>query len=506
MAASELAQGVRCGTWTASQVLETHLTRIAEVNPRLNALCVPLFEQAKRDAAAIDEQRQRGVPLGPLAGVPVSIKECFDIAGTPTTLGLRHRAGNMATTDAVLVSRLRRAGAVVVGKTNVPQLMILHECDNPLYGRTLHPTRDDRSPGGSSGGEAALVAAGGTPLGLASDLGGSIRQPAHSCGICGFKPTSGRLTNRGSTNIFTGLEVLGGQPGPLARRVDDLILAMQVFSAVESPPLDALPPPVAWRDPLAGSRPEWRVGYWTDDGFQRPSPAIRRAVDEAAKKLAQYGVHVEPFEPPNVAEAMRLYFRLISANGGSAARRVMAHDEIHPAVKRLLRLGRLPQWLRPALGTLLELVGQTQSAWLVRNTGGISTGIFWHLTAAVRHYQRQFLERLDQQRLTSLICPPHALVALTHGSAGYLSRFACSSMLMNLLGLPAGVLPWTTVRADEQSDRRASRDWAERAALAVEAGSAGLPVGVQVVGRPWEDELTLGLMAVLEGLRDETCG
>jgi fatty acid amide hydrolase len=503
--ACELAQGVRSGNWSAVEVATAHIEQIERVNPQLNAVCVPLFDQARRDAQAVDEQRQRGEPLGPLAGVPISIKECFDIAGTPTTLGMPSRAAQRATSDAVLVGQLRRAGGVVVGKTNVPQLMILHETDNPLYGRTLHPTRPDRSPGGSSGGEAAIVAARGSALGLASDLGGSIRQPAHSCGICGFKPTTARLTNRGSTNIFTGLEILGGQPGPMARTVDDLMLAMKVLCERDSPQIDVVTPPLAWRDVLAGPMPEWRVGYWNDDGFARPSPAIRRAVDEVAKRLTSVGISVERFEPPEVPQAMRLYFRLISANGGGSARRVSGGDPLNPAIQRLLRLGRMPGWIRPPLGALLRMVGQVQSAWLLQNTGGMSAGVFWQLTAEVRRYQRKFLEQMNAQRLTTLICPPHSLVALTHGSSGYLSAAAAASMLINVLGFPAGVVPWTTVASGEESDRRASSDWCERAALAVEAGSAGLPVGVQIVGRPWEDEATLALMAVVEGLQKE-CG
>ncbi|MBL8827682.1 MAG: amidase [Planctomycetaceae bacterium] len=503
--ACELAQGVRSGNWSAAEVTQAHIARIAQINPTLNAVCVPLFEQARHDAAKIDEARQRGEPLGPLAGVPLTIKECFDVTGTPTTLGMPSRVAHQATADAVLVGRVRRAGGVVLGKTNVPQLMLLHESDNPLYGRTLHPTRPERSPGGSSGGEASIIAAHGSPLGLASDLGGSIRQPAHSCGICGFKPTTSRLTNRGSTNIFTGLEVLGGQPGPMARSVDDLMLAMQVLCHAESPPLETVTPPLPWRDMLAGPMPDWRVGYWSEDGFTRPSPAIRRAVDEVAHRLASIGIPVERFEPPAVPEAMQMYFHLISANGGGAARRLTGHDPLHPAIRRLLRLGRCPGWLRPLLSGVLNLIGQRQIAWMIRNTGAISTGMFWQLTAEVRRYQRRFLELINARGFTTLICPPHALVALTHGSSGYLSSAAASSMLINLLGFPAGVVPWTTVAPGEESDRRASGDWFERAALAVEAGSAGLPVGVQIVGRPWEDEATLAMMAIVEGLRRD-CG
>jgi len=499
--ASELAAGVRDGVWTAKQVVEAHIARYEVVNPQLNALVVPLFDRARREAAEVDASRARGEPLGLLAGVPVTIKECFDVAGTPATLGLPSRAKLTASEDAPLVKQLRRAGAVILGKTNVPQLMLLHETDNPLYGRTLHPLDPQRSPGGSSGGEAAIVAAHASALGLASDLGGSIRQPAHACGICGFKPTTQRLPNRGINNVFSGLEALGGQPGPIARSVDDLALAMQVLCDTDHP-VDVMTPPLAWH-PTTVEPTQLRMGVWLDETpeFVRSSPAIRRAVNETAAALQSTGVTVEPFELPDLGEAMRLYFRLISANGGRAAVKVVGNDPRMPAVSRLLRLGRLPRWSRPLIGSILHLLGQDGAAWLVRNTGKVSTGDFWRMTFLVRLYQRKVVDLLLKRGLSGFIGPPHALAALTHGSSGYLSLAAKASMLINLLGLPAGVVPWTTVRPGEESDRRASRDWVERAALAVEAGSAGLPIGVQVVGLPWRDEETLAIMRLVENLR-----
>ena len=499
--AIELAAGIREGAWSAAEVTQAHIARIEQVNPALNAVVVKLYDDARRTATAIDDARRRGEPLGPLAGVPVTIKECFDIAGTPTTIGLPHRAKSLANGDAVLVARLRAAGAVILGKTNVPQLMIMHESDNPLYGRTLHPSSEYRSPGGSSGGEAAIIAAHGSPLGLASDLGGSIRQPAHSCGICGFKPTAGRLTNRGSTNIFSGLEVLGGQPGPMTRTAADLAVAMQVFTGDIAAPVDCVTPPMPWNNERAASAEPLRVGYWIEDGMQRPSPAIRRAVESAAAALRGAGVHVEQFEPPAVSELMQLYFRLISANGGGTLGAVLGGDAPQPAIRRLLRLATIPRWTRPGLGGALRKFGQSGAAWLLENTGGVSAAEFWKLVAEARRFQRLYVDQIVERKLTTLLCPPHNLVALTHGSSEYLPLAASPCMMMNLLGLPAGVIPWTTVARGEESDRAASNDRVERAALAIEADSAGLPVGVQIVGRPWDDEGTIAAMQQLERLR-----
>ena len=172
--ANELADRIANRQLSSREVVDAHITRIEEVNPRLNAIVVRLFEQARADADAADESIRLGAAVGPLHGVPITVKEMYHVAGTPTTAGVTHLATSNASQDAVLVARLRRAGAIILGKTNVAQLGLMLESDNPLYGRTNNPWNLERSPSGSSGGEAAIIAAGGSPLGFGSDTAGSI--------------------------------------------------------------------------------------------------------------------------------------------------------------------------------------------------------------------------------------------------------------------------------------------------------------------------------------------
>ncbi|HEX4148843.1 MAG TPA: amidase [Pirellulales bacterium] len=498
LSAVEIASRVRGGELSAGEVIEAHIARIDETHSRLNALVVRTFERARHDAAAVDQARRRGETLSPLAGVPMTIKDCFHVAGTPTTLGLRRLAERPMAADASLVERLRQAGAIILGKTNVPELMLMHETDNPLYGRTNNPWNPDRSPGGSSGGEAAIVAAGGSVLGLANDLGGSIRQPAHSCGVCGFKPSTGRLTTLGMLGSFTGMEAIAGQPGPIARHVSDLNLFMQTLVDGHGEPADPNVVPLAWSDPRRVDVSRLRVAMWTDDGYFAPSPAVRRAVLEAAEVLRGAGACVEPLAPPDVHEAMRLYFSLLSADGGASARRLLDHDPVNPEVRHLLNLARLPRWLRPGLGWLWHALGQRHAAELLRSTAPASASQYWQITHRRRQYVLRFLQTLDAGGYDALLCPVHALPALTHGSFRHLPGAGSYSMLTNLLGVPSGTVPITTVRPGEESDRRASHDRVERAALAVEANSAGLPIGVQVASRMHHDDVALALMQVLE--------
>lgn len=498
LGAAELAGAIAAGRCSAREAVEAHLARIEAVNPALNALVLTRFAEARAEADRADAVRRAGAPLGPLHGVPVTLKEMFALAGTPATLGVF--GAPPARADGPLVSRLRAAGAIVLGKTNVPQLLIYNETDNPVYGRTDHPERADRSPGGSSGGEAAIVAAHGSPLGLGSDIGGSLRCPAHACGIAALKPTSGRLTNEDAREggYALGQTAVLSQPGPLARRVADLRLAMRVLAAPGQSALDPQVAPVPWRAPGEVDVRALRVGVYEDDGFFPAAPAVRRAVREAAAALERLGVRVEPFAPPAVGHAMALFQGLLSADGGRGARRRLGRAARDRRVSGLLALAGLPNSWRPAAVGAALLLGQGRLAGQIAAIRERSAAEYWALVEEREAYRRRFLAALGAGGFDALLCPPHALPALTHGATTYLSTAASYAMLYNLLGMPAGVVPVTRVRADEARPRGFGVDLVARAARAVERGSAGLPVGVQVVARHWREDVVLALMAALE--------
>jgi fatty acid amide hydrolase len=495
--ATQLARAIADGTISSEEVVEAHIARIEIVNPQLNAVVAPLFDEARRASRAADDLRRSGAALGPLHGVPVTVKECFQVAGTPSTIGVQRFKLELAAADGIPVARLRAAGAIILGKTNVPQLMLLHETDNPVYGRTNNPWDLERSPGGSSGGEAAVIAAGGSPLGLANDIGGNIRQPAHSCGICGIKPTSGRLTTRGARQALLGMQAMTTQPGFLARTVDDLHLGM----AALAPRGDRCEPdeaPVPLGDSTKIDVAQLRIAVADDDRFFSPSPAIRRAVHEAASALRDRGATVEPFVLPDVGRAIRIYLQLISADGGAGFRELLGRSPRDWRIRRLMRMASLPSGVRRAVFAGLVAAGQGRLAELVGWTGRLSAKQYWLLSQQRQTYVAEFHQRLRERKFDALIMPPHALPALKHGASMHLPFAASYCLLVNLLGFPAGVVPITRVRRNEESDKRASRQIVDRAARSVEAGSAGLPVGTQVVSLPWREDKVLAVMAVLE--------
>jgi len=498
LSATDLAGGIARGDFSSVDAVRAHVARIEAVDGELNAVVVRRFDEAIAEARAVDERRAHGEELGALGGVPVTIKECLDVVGTPSTFGLVSRANDRPTRDDPHVARWRRAGAIVVAKTNVPQLMIYIETDNPLYGRTNNPWDLSRTCGGSSGGEAAIVAAGGSPLGLGSDIGGSLRVPAAFCGIVSLKPTTGRLDDTSRLPIYDGQRTIVSQEGPLARTVADVALGLEIANGGRDP--EGFPPrPLG--SPRRASVRNMRIGYYEDAGSLRASPAIARATREAATVLRELGAHVVPFAPPHVDDALDLFYSILSADGGRGAIEALGSDPRDPRVSALLAIASKPRFVIALAQRVLAFAGQRGLLRMVRNYGFTGTRHYWKVVEGVRAYQRIFAHAMDSAEdgpLDLIVCPPVALPALPHGMSATVGTAGAYAPLYNLLGYPCGTLPFTRVRADEETFRTPSRDRLEDGAYETELGSAGLPVGVQIVGRPWREDTVLAAMEAIE--------
>jgi fatty acid amide hydrolase len=498
--AGELARLVADGTVSAREVVDVHIDRIEAVDVRLNAVIARRFDEARAEASAVDAARARGEALGPLAGVPITIKEQFDVEGLATTFGLPTRADAKVPADGPLVKRLRAAGAIPLGKTNVAELLFYQEGDNPLFGRTSNPWDLERTSGGGSGGEGAIIAAGGSPLGLAADIGGSIRTPAHFCGIQGLRPTSGRLTNLDSPPelFFPGMEAVVLDPGPMARTVSDLDLAMRVLGAPGLEKLDPRVSPVPWPDHRDVELEGLRIGVFEEDGYWPASPAMRRAVREAADILTARGAIVESFADPDPEAATRFYFSFLTAGGVGWLRQHLEGNPVDPRIKMLLRISSLPSRLHGPAAALLEAVGQPRLANGFRWSAKRSAQAYWRLAVERADWRRRFLAAMDEKQLDAIVCPPHTVPAMRHGATYYLYDTPSYLMRFNVLGMPAGAVAATRVRPGEESDRPRTVDRVDRTAAKTEKGSAGLPVGVQVAARHWREDVVLAVMTALE--------
>jgi len=448
-----MAEKIRRREFSCAELVEAHLAEIERLNPRLNAFIKVDAAGVIQQARIADRASEVRLPTGPLHGVPISIKSSIEVAGMPFEAGSKLRQGILGKNDAPLVQRLKTAGAIILGVTNTPELLMAWETDNVLYGRTNNPWDLSRTAGGSSGGEAAAIAAGLSAGGVGSDGGGSIRVPAHFCGICGLKPTPGRIPATGHFPQSVGPFALLGVVGPMARTVADLKLFFEVMQGPDDGDPSVAPVPLRWpgKEGLRGIR----IGYFEDDGRTPVTPETREAVKTAAEALRRAGFKVEPFRPQGLERAREVWWQFFGVAGGML---------LGPLLK-----GRESE-LSPILREFCDWVAAEQThtadslldAWMQRDL--IRMGIF-----------RQMRE------YPILLCPVASIPAFQHGerewtidgqSVKYLDAWSYCEWF-NLLGVPAVVVP-------------------------VSQSVEGLPVGVQIVGRPWEEELVLEVAESLE--------
>jgi amidase len=443
----EMVSLVRSGSIKSIELIDAHLDQMERRNPHLNAFTMLFADQAREAARRADQ----GLKTGLLHGVPITVKDSFDVAGFPTRVGSYFASEAPAAEDSAVVARLRRAGAIILGKTNTPEFMASYETDNFLTGRTNNPWDLERTPGGSSGGEAAAIAAACSPGGVGSDGGGSIRVPAHFCGIAGLKPTPGRVSTYGhrSTVTLPGI----GVAGPMARWVSDVRLLFDVLAGYDD--RDPLSAPVPPRPPVIS---DLRIGVMEQFYDVPVQPAIRKAVRAAAQALASAGFAIDEFRPVGIERAPNLWsFFFAELPARDAKDRIAGREaEAHWTYTEALQA----QLDRP-----------------------LATG--WQVIQAIAErdaMRRKLLEQMRQAQV--LLMPVSGTVAFRHRQRKFetdtkpigLFQAMMPSTAINVLGLPGLAVPFAT-------------------------SEEGLPIGVQLVGRPWDDELLFELGVRLEEAR-----
>jgi amidase len=332
--AVEVAALIRRREVSSVEVVEAFLRRIELVNVEINAVVTLAGERAVSEARAADRSIARSRVAGVFLGVPFTAKDVFETAGVETVAGLRERVGLVPGEDAVAVSRMRHSGAILVGKTNVPPGGSGGVTDNPVHGRTNNPFDRARSAGGSSGGEAAIQAAGGSPVGLGSDSGGSLRVPAHYCGIATLKPTSGRVPNTGVFGHAGGLSDTRTQIGPLSRFVRDLAPTLSVLVGPDNRDSGVVPMPLG--DPDSAALAGLRVAFYTEDGETPTTAETAAAVRDAAAALGEAGANVTERCPAKVGhdalEITRRYWGWNDLAGGESVRLLAEWDRFRTDV------------------------------------------------------------------------------------------------------------------------------------------------------------------------------
>ena len=461
------AELIREGAVSSVELVRAHLTRIDQINPALNAAIEILRDPALRAAEAVDRRRAAGEPLRPLEGVPFSVKDSIEVEGTVCsagTLGYRNRA--RSTRDATLVARLRDAGAIPIARTNLPDLLFAFESDNLIFGRTNNPYDLTRTSGGSSGGEAALIAACGSPFGLGSDAAGSVRLPAHYCGIASLKPTSGRLARTGHVPPAGGWLEMVWQIGPMARRVEDLWTMMPILVGMDGQDRTVVPMP--YGDPAEVPLRDLRVAYFTNNGIAAPDADTRAVVEAAAKALASEVRSVEEAKPERIEESYDLEMKMIGPDGGDGLRdylRDIGSTNIHPLLEGWL--GKLEPFRTDVAG----FAG------------------YWSCLDKFRNSMYAFGNRFD-----AILSPVASQPAVPHAKSidDEVFRGFSYTMTYNLCGWPAVVVRCGT------STKGVAHNGPSACAL-----KKALPIGVQIAANPWREDVVLALARVLEMDADE---
>jgi Asp-tRNA(Asn)/Glu-tRNA(Gln) amidotransferase A subunit family amidase len=451
--AVKMAELVRSKEVSPVELAEAHLKRIEKLNPRLNAYVHVDAARVRRDACAAEWAIQNKAGLGSLNGVPISIKSSIDVAGHRCEAGTKLRAGYVSSHDAPLVSRLRAAGAVILGVTNTPELLMAWETDNLLYGRTNNPWDLSRTPGGSSGGEAAAIAAGCSAGGVGSDGGGSIRVPAHFCGICGLKPTPGRIPATGHFPNSLGPFSFLGVVGPMARTVADLRALFEVMQGPDDGDTFAAPVPI--RNPSPAELKKIRIGFFEHDGRTPVTAETRAAVRSAALALERAGFQVVESRPDGLEQAQELWWKFFGIAGA-------------------MLLGPMISGSNCELSPIL----QEFSGWTSAEPPHTAESLLntWIQRDVLR---LQFFARMKE--VPVLLCPVASIPAFRHGERSWTVEGKQVSYLdawsycewFNLLGMPAATVP-------------------------IAPSPEGLPIGVQIVASPWQEEIVLAVAAAVE--------
>jgi amidase len=439
--ATTLAAAIKAKKVSSVEALEACIKRTGEVNGKINAMVQPAYEAARAAAKKADAALARGATLGPLHGVPFSIKDSIETAGIISTAGTKGWAKRVPTRDATVVARLKAAGGILMGKTNTPEFTLSDETDNAVYGRTNNPYDLSRTTGGSSGGPVALIATGGTPFDIGSDTGNSIRMPAHNCGVAGLKPTQGRVPKTGHAVDYRGFIESWTQLGPLARYVEDLALILPIISGIDAEDPHAMPVPL--RDHKRVVVSTLRVAFFTDNGMMKPTKETVQTVEAAAEAFRKAGAKVEQHDIPKLNDATKSWHEVWTADGGEWARRLLQNAGTAGD-------GTIPGMFKSKAVSPGELTAMLERL----------DGVRAELTVIMQPYDL-------------IVCPVMAMPAVKHGGSNAEGYGDTYNEPHNITGWPAAVVRGGT-------------------------SPEGLPIGVQIVAKPWREDVALAGAFVVE--------
>jgi len=496
---SQIVANVQSGSLNPSDILVAYGKKALKAHAETNCLTEILISKAEEWAKTCNLQ-------GPLAGMPVSLKDTAAIPGFDSCIGYSAWVGKPLQKESALVRLLRDAGAVPFVKTNVPITLLSLESTNDVFGTTTNPHSKAYTPGGSTGGESALLAYGGSRLGVGTDVAGSVRAPAHYAGIYTIKASMNRFLKTGNPTSMPGQEGIPAVYSPMTRTLEDLETFWRAIMSMKPWEYDHSVLPLPWRDVNLSESKPLRWGVLWDDGVVTPSPACRRALQEVVSVLEANGHEVVTIDPPSPYEGLKIASQLLMADGAKTCIKPMRVFESNdPGVQQALAMFRTPRFIKRIYAWYLRYIrGDEIYAGLIENWFEKSVPEYLALVSKREAYREQWFEFMRDQALDFVLTVPNSLPAVPHGGMKEGFKACGYTFLFNILDYSAGVLPITHVDGalDALSPSFKPKNAIEAGQYRMYNASKmhGLPVGVQVVGKRLEEEKVLEGMKIIEGL------
>ncbi|XP_069088842.1 vitamin D3 hydroxylase-associated protein-like isoform X2 [Pleurodeles waltl] len=496
MSMVDLADSLQRGSLSPEIVLYTYMGKALELHKEVNCI-TDFIQECEFQLQELKQQKEKG----PLYGIPFSIKNSLPCKGYDSSCGLLQFQDVLDQEDCVLIQVLKKQGGIPFVKTNIPQG---YDCRNPVNGQTVNPLNHKKTPGGSSGGEGAIIRGGGSIIGLGSDMGGSVRFPSSFCGLCALNPTVCRLSVSGMSIPIDGQPAVPTAIGPMAKDVDSLALFMRSVLCDDMFLLDPTVPPLPFKEEVYSSSEPLRIGYFDNMSCFPAIPSMRRAVNEAKKLLEEAGHTLVAFSPPELeGGASEMFCKLAFADGGLTFANKFKGNIIDPHQSETVSTLKMPVLLKKMMAFFLKPWSPRISRSLKTLAMSRTVKTLWESQKQQQDYKQEFIAEWKKLELDVLLCPMLG-PAFNIGYPGRLFALVCYTVIFNILNFPAGVVPVGVVTEEDEKQLKNygsgyNDKWDRLTKKAVEGG-VGLPLSVQCVALPWQEELCLRFMKEVETL------